>query len=252
MSRGELILHRGDNGMTRVHLRTVEGTVWFSKAEMAKLFNVKPSTISVFNSKESLKTASYRDMRGVKELVSSTEDAEHHGCDERRPTFMYNLKAILAIGMRVETPCASQLRRHFNSLIKEYVVKGFIMDDNRLSQTERWDYFDEWLARIRAMRTSEKRFYQKVKDLYATAVDYDETSNRARQFHTGIQSMMFWVATGRTTATMIAERGMPKNAEVDHRLFPCGRIGNRGSRHRSMAIDGLGDRRVQPNCHHVS
>ena len=95
------------------------------------------------------------------------------------------------------------------------------MDDNRLSQIERWDYFNKRLARIRAIRTSEMRFHQRLRDLYATAADYDGNSNRARQFHTAIQSMTFSIATGRTTATMIAERGMPENAEVDHRPLPA-------------------------------
>ena len=141
--------------MTRVHLRAVEGTVWFTKAETAKLFNTSHDNIGlqlegIFEDGELSRHAV------VKELVSSTENAEHRGCDGHRPTFMYNVEAILAVGMRGGTPSASQLRRHFNSLIKEYVVKGFIMDDYKLSQTERWNYFDEWRARIRDIRTSEK------------------------------------------------------------------------------------------------
>ena len=172
---------------------------------MAKLFNTSHDNISlqlegIFEDGQLSRHAV------VKELVSSTENAEHLGCDGRRPTFMYNLEAILAVGMRVETPSARQLRQHFNSLIKEYVVKGFIMDDNRPSQTERWDYFDEWLARIRDIRTSEKRFYQKVRDLYATAADYDGASEQAQLFFDMLQSKMLWAVTRMTAAELIADR----------------------------------------------
>lgn len=89
---------------------------------------------------------------------------------------------ILSVGYRVRSPRGTQFRRWANTILKEYLVKGFAMDDERLKQADKWDYFDEWLARIRDIRASEKRFYQKVKDLYTTAVDYDKSSDQAQAF----------------------------------------------------------------------
>ena len=88
----------------------------------------------------------------------------------------------MAVGFRVHSPRGTQFRRWANTVLKEYLIKGFIMDDERLKQVDKWDCFDEWLARIRDISASEKRFYQKVKDLYATAVDYDKSSGHAKLF----------------------------------------------------------------------
>ena len=98
--------------------------------------------------------------------------------------------------------------------MKEYLVKGFAMDDERLKQVEKWDYFDEWLARIRDIRASEKRFYQKVKDLYATAVDYDKTSEQAQLFFKKVQNKMLWAVTDKTAAELIADRSDPNKVNM--------------------------------------
>lgn len=124
-------------------------------------------------------------------------------------TKLYNLDAILAIGYRVRSPRGTQFRRWANTILKEYLVKGFAMDDERLKQADKWDYFDEWLARIRDIRASEKRFYQKVKDLYTTAVDYDKSSDQAQAFFKKVQNKMLWAVTGHTAAELIAGRSDP-------------------------------------------
>ena len=92
-------------------------------------------------------------------------------------------------------------------ILKEYIIKGFAMDDERLKQADRWDYFDEWLERIRDIRASEKRFYQKIRDIYATAVDYDKTSQQAQIFFKKAQNKMLWAVTGKTAAELIENRG---------------------------------------------
>jgi hypothetical protein len=124
-------------------------------------------------------------------------------------TLTYNLDAILAVGFRVRSRRGVQFRRWASTVLQEYLVKGFAMDDAKLKAAEQWDYFDEWLARIRDIRASEKRFYQKVKDLFTTAVDYDKASDAAQLFFQKVQNKMLWAVAGQTAAEIIAARANP-------------------------------------------
>lgn len=124
----------------------------------------------------------------------------------RRELRLHNLDMVLAVGYRVTTPRAVQLRQWATSVLSEYLVKGFAMDDAKLKAAEGWDYFDEWLARIRDIRASEKRFYQKVRDLYSTALDYDKSSDEAKLFFKKVQNKMLWAVTGHTAAEIISVR----------------------------------------------
>ena len=126
---------------------------------------------------------------------------------------------ILAVGFRVRSPRGVQFRRWANTILKEYLVKGFVMNDEKLKQTENWDYFDEWLARIRDIRASEKRFYQKVRDLYATAIDYDKTSQQAQDFFKKVQNKMLWAITGQTAAELISNRSDENQPNMDLPFF---------------------------------
>ena len=133
--------------------------------------------------------------------------AEIEGAREvERAVAHYNLDAILAIGYRVRSPRGVEFRRWATTVLADYLVKGFAMDDAKLKDAPQWDYFDEWLERIRDIRASEKRFYQKVRDLYATAVDYDSRSDAAQQFFAKVQNKMLWAVTGKTAAELIAAR----------------------------------------------
>jgi hypothetical protein len=144
----------------------------------------------------------------VKESLTTAADGK------RYLTKLYNLDAILAVGYRVRSPRGAQFRRWANTVLKEFLVKGFAMDDARLKQAERWDYFDEWLERIRDIRASEKRFYQKVKDLYATAIDYDPKSESAQLFFKKVQNKMLWAVTGQTAAELIVARADPSQPNM--------------------------------------
>jgi hypothetical protein len=139
----------------------------------------------------------------VKESLTTAADGKAYR------TKVYNLDAILAVGYRVRSPRGTQFRRWATTVLREYLVKGFAMDDARLKQAEQWDYFDEWLARIRDIRASEKRFYQKVRDLYTTAIDYDKTSEQAQAFFKKVQNKMLWAVTGKTAAELIESRSDP-------------------------------------------
>jgi len=171
---GELILYQTEDGQTEVSLQAIDGTVWLTQEEVADLFGKARSTVT----------------EHIQNILSDGELSENSVCRNFRRTAAdgkdynvtyYNLDMILAVGFRVRSHRAVQFRKWANTILKEYLVKGFAMDDQRLKQAEHWDYFDEWLARIRDIRASEKRFYQKVKDLYITAVDYDKKSEQAQQ-----------------------------------------------------------------------
>lgn len=202
MSEGELILYSTEDGAATIGLRAVDGTVWLTQLEMATLFDTTKQNISLHLA-NILSEGELAADSVVKESLTTAAD----GKDYR--TNAYSLDAILAVGYRVRSPRGVQFRRWATTVLREYLVKGFAMDDARLKQAEQWDYFDEWLARIRDIRASEKRFYQKVRDLYATAVDYDKTSEQAKAFFQKVQNKMLWAVTGKTAAELIASRSDP-------------------------------------------
>ena len=202
LDTGELILYQSEDGLAQISLTAIAGTVWLTQEELAELFDKGRSTIAehiqnILADGELIEDSVCRNFR------RTAKDGKNYN------TLHYNLDMILAVGYRVRSPRGVQFRCWANTVLKDYLVKGFAMDDERLKQSEQWDYFDEWLARIRDIRASEKRFYQKVKDLYATAVDYDKTSAQAQLFFKKIQNKMLWAVTGNTAAELIEARSNP-------------------------------------------
>jgi hypothetical protein len=201
--KGELILYRTEDGRTTIQLRAVDGTAWLTQADIAALFDTTKQNVSlhlknIFSDKELDPTAV------VKESLTTAADGKAY------PTQHYNLDAILAVGYRVRSPRGSQFRRWATTVLREYLVKGFSLNDERLKDPAATDYFDELLARIRDIRASEKRFYQKVRDLFkATSVDYDGTDDAAKTFFATIQNKLVFAVTGRTAAELIVERADP-------------------------------------------
>jgi len=207
MSEGELILYTTDDGAATIGLRAVEGTVWLTQLEMAELFDTSKQNVSL-HINNILSDGELAAESVVKESLTTAADGKAYR------TKVYNLDVILAVGYRVRSPRGTQFRRWATSVLREYLVKGFAMDDARLKQAEHWDYFDEWLARIRDIRASEKRFYQKVRDLYTTAIDYDKTSEQAQAFFKKVQNKMLWAVTGKTAAELIESRSDPRAANM--------------------------------------
>lgn len=199
---GEMILYQTEDGLARISLRAVDGTVWLTQAEIAQLFDSSKQNVSL-HLKNIFAEAELDHGAVVKEYLTTAADGKAYR------TLCYSLDAILAVGFRVRSPRGSQFRRWANTVLRDYLVKGFAMDDARLKAAEQWDYFDEWLARIRDIRASEKRFYQKVRDLFITAVDYDKSSDTARLFFQKVQNKMLWAVTGKTAAELIAARADP-------------------------------------------
>jgi hypothetical protein len=202
VSDGELILYTAEDGRAAIHLRAEDGTVWLTQMEMAKLFDTTKQNISlhirnIVDEQELVEAAT------VKESLTVQSEG---GRQVRRPTLLYNLDMILAVGYRVRSPRGTQFRQWATVHLREYLVKGFVLDDARLKEPGGWDYFDELLARIREIRASEKRFYQKVRDIYATASDYDKNSQTAQLFFKKVQNKMLWAVTGHTAPELIAGR----------------------------------------------
>ncbi|WP_017579050.1 virulence RhuM family protein [Nocardiopsis valliformis] len=199
---GEIILYNTDDGRAQVQLRLVGGTVWLTQAEMADLFdtgvpNINKHIAAILEDGELLedRTISYQEI--VRQEGSRRV---------RREVKTYNLDMILAVGYRVRSLRGVQFRQWAGTVLTEYLVKGFAMNDERLKEPGGFDYFDELLERIREIRASEKRFYQKVKDVFTTSVDYDGSSAAARTFFATIQNKICYAVTGHTAAELIMKR----------------------------------------------
>ncbi|MDZ4675398.1 MAG: virulence RhuM family protein [Gemmatimonadota bacterium] len=199
---GELILYQTEDGATSVQLRVEGGTVWLTQLELAELFQTTKQNISL-HVRNILQEGELAADRVVKEDLTTAADGK------RYRTRLYNLDLVLAVGYRVRSARGTQFRQWATERLREYLVKGFVMDDARLQEPGGWDYFDELLARVRTIRASEKRFYQKVRDLYTTAVDYDSSSEAAQLFFKKVQNKMLWAITGQTAAELIAGRSNP-------------------------------------------
>ncbi len=203
--KSELILYQTDDNRTRIEVRLENETVWLTQKLMAELFQKDVRTVNehiqnIFEERELMPEATIRKFRivqpeGVRQV---TREIEH-----------YNLDVIIAVGYRVKSHRGTQFRQWATQRLREYIVKGFTMDDERLKNPPgkgQKDYFDELLQRIRDIRSSERRFYQKVLDIYATSVDYDPSEEASQQFFATVQNKMHWAAHGHTAAEVIHQR----------------------------------------------
>lgn len=206
MSTGEIILYNTEDGKTSIKLRAEDGTVWLTRMEIAELFQTTPQNITLHTQRVYEENEADPDSTSKDYLLVQKEGKRNI----QREVKLYNLSMILSIGYRVRSVRGTQFRRWATAHLQEYLVKGFILDDARLKEPGSWDYFDELLERVRAIRASEKRFYQKVKDIYATAVDYDPKSDQAQLFFKKVQNKILWALTGHTAAELICHRANPQ------------------------------------------
>ena len=205
MTGGELILYRTEDGRAAVQLQAEGGSVWLTQMEMAVLFESSKQNISL-HIKNILSEGELDAGATVKKSLTVQTEG---GRKVRRPNLLYSLDMILAVGYRVRSPHGTQFRQWATVHLREYLVKGFVLNDERLKNPGGWDYFDELLARIREIRASEKRFYQKIRDIFATASDYDKTTEEAQFFFKKVQNKMLWAVTGHTAPELIADRADP-------------------------------------------
>ena len=206
--KSEIVLYKTSDGKVRIDTVFQDETIWLTQTKMAELFDVNVPAIS-----KHLKNIFESGELDEKVVVSILENTTQHGAilgkTQTKQVKYYNLDAIIAVGYRVNSKRATQFRIWATNILKEYIIKGFAMDDERLKKADRWDYFDEWLERIRDIRSSEKRFYQKIRDIYATAIDYDNNSAQAQAFFKKVQNKMLWAITGKTAAELIESRSNP-------------------------------------------
>jgi hypothetical protein len=201
----ELILYQTEDGRTRIQCRFEHDTLWLTQAQIAELFQTTPQNVTIhlkaiFVEGELSEAATCKDYLQVR---------REGGREVSRNLRHYRLEAILAVGFRVRSHRGTQFRQWATERLGEFLVKGFTMDDERLKNPPgpgQTDYFDELLERIRDIRSSERRFYQKVLDIYATSVDYAADTELSQRFFATVQNKMHWATHGHTAAELIHER----------------------------------------------
>lgn len=198
-SISEILLYTTHDGKQRIEVRLEGETVWLSQLAMTELFQTTKQNISL-HLKNIFTEGELSESSVVKEYLTTAVDGKDY------KTKLYRLEAIIAVGYRVKSHHGTQFRQWATERLSEYVVKGFTIDDERLSEPGGVDYFDELLERIRAIRASEKRFYQKVRDIYLTSADYDPKNPMTQEFYAIVQNKMLYAATGKTAAELIHDR----------------------------------------------
>lgn len=199
----QFIIYQSEDGKTRLDVRFVDETVWLTQALMAELFSTTPENVlmhlkNIFSEGELDQNATTKDF-----LVVRQEGTRQ----VKRSLKHYNLDAIISVGYRVQSHTATRFRQWATRQLREYIVKGFVLDDERLKNPDQpFDYFEELTRRIQDIRTSEKRFYQKITDIYATSVDYDPTQDASISFFKTVQNKVHWAITGQTAAELIHHR----------------------------------------------
>ena len=204
VTESEILFYQSEDGTSRIEVRLEEGTVWLPQALIAELYQTTKQNISlhirnIFDEGELQPEAT------VKEYLTVQQEGPQA---VQRKVAYYNLDMILAIGYRVRSHRGTQFRVWATERLRMYLVKGFVLDDIRLKEGRSIgaDYFDELLERIRDIRASEKRFYQKIRDIYRLAIDYDPRADTTLAFFKTVQNKLHWAITGHTAAELIAER----------------------------------------------
>lgn len=206
--QNNIIIYHTDDGKSSVVLYANDGQVWMNQKQMAELFSTSPQNIgqhvaNILNDNELQQNSV------IKNYFTTASDGKRY-----EVTF-YSLDMILAVGFRVRSKRGTQFRQWANRNLREYMIKGFVMDDERLKNPDgRPDYFDELLARIRDIRASEKRFYQKIRDLFALSSDYDKTDKATQMFFAETQNKLIYAVTGKTAAELIVSRANAQAANM--------------------------------------
>jgi len=213
----ELILYQTEDGESQVQLRAAEGTVWLTQMEIAELFATTKQNVSL-HIRNILTEGELVEDSVVKESLTTAADGK------RYRTKLYRLELILAVGYRVKGPRGTQFRQWATTHLHEYLVKGFVMDDERLKNPGGWDYFDELLARIREIRASEKRFYQKVRDLFALSQDYRSDDHEAQIFFAEVQNKLLFAVTKKTAAEIVVSRADPESPNMALTVWSGSRV----------------------------
>ncbi len=201
-NKSEIILYQAEDGKSRIEVKLHDETVWLSQKLMAELFRKDVRTIN-----EHIKNTYAEGELRPDSTIRKFRIVQVEGKRQvTRKVDFYNLNVIISVGYRVKSHRGTQFRIWATERLREYIIKGFTLDDERLKQADSGNYFDELLARIRDIRSSEKVFWRKVLDIYATSIDYDQNTDLSREFFAVLQNKMHWAAHGHTAAEIVHQR----------------------------------------------
>lgn len=202
-NQSQLIIYQTEDQQTKLDVRFEGETVWLTQKLMAELFSTTPENI-LMHLKNIYRDGELIEMATTKDFLVVRQEGQRQ---VKRTLKHYNLDAIISVGYRVQSHTATRFRQWATQQLREYIVKGFVLDDERLKNPDQpFDYFEELTRRIQDIRTSEKRFYQKITDIYATSVDYDPTLDTSISFFKTVQNKVHWAITGQTAAEIIHHR----------------------------------------------
>jgi len=215
-SAGDILLYEAAEGRLRLEVRLQDETLWLTQNQLAELFQTTQQNISghiqnVYAESELEREATH------KKFLSVQQEGER---EVRRQRDFYNLDMIIAVGYRVKSAIATRFRIWATERLKEYIIKGFVLDDERLKEPQNDRYFEELLARIRDIRSSEKVFWRKVLDIYATSTDYDPRAEQTQLFFKQVQNKMHWAAHGHTASEVIFKRADANEPNMGITNFP--------------------------------
>ena len=223
---GQFLIYQTEDGRLKVEARLEDETLWLTQQQMADLFQTTQQNISLHLQNIYAEQELQLDATHKQYLLVRQEGKRQVS----RNVDHYNLDVVLSVGYRVKSAVATRFRIWATQKLREYIVKGFLLDDERLKNPDSpFDYFDELLRRIQDIRTSERRFYQKITDIYATSIDYDPTQTQSIEFFQTVQNKMHWAITGQTAAEIIHSR-------VDKELPNMGLTNWRGSKVRKSDV----------------
>lgn len=220
-----IILYTSDNGEVNIQVQYEDGTFWLTQKRMAELFGVNTNTIN-YHLKELYKSAELQEERTIRKIRIVQSEGRREV--EREVTF-YHLDAIIAVGYKVNSDQAVQFRKWATKTLNEFITKGYVLDKDRLKKGPQFgrDYFKELLEDIREIRASERRFYQKITDIYALAIDYDKDAPETKLFFASVQNKLHWAISGKTAAEIIydtADAEKPHMGLTTWRHAPDGKI----------------------------
>jgi len=205
MKNNQLIIYQTEDGKVKIETHFKNETVWLNQAQIGELFQKSKATISE-HIKNIFKDGELKEELVVRDFRTTTQHGAVKGLTQSKNVKFYNLDVVISVGYRVKSHRGVHFRKWATALIKEYLIKGFAMNDELLKEAGGGNYFDELLARIRDIRSSEKVFWRKVLDVYATSIDYDPTTEQSILFFKTIQNKMHWATHGETAAEIIYKR----------------------------------------------